>query len=1000
MSMLWPQRRLLRIAVVSAAGLVLLAVAGTLAAPSLLRWQLVRQLSRLTHRPVAVESVAVLPFRLAATVRGLSIGERDGSADALRIEELFVNLSSASFYRFAPVLDELTVTRPALGVIRFPDRKYNWQDLVEEYVLAPSEGPPPRFAVYNIRVRDGSIRFDDRVVGRQHEVAALTVGIPFLSNLPSAIDVQVKPELSGRANGTPFALQGDTKPFKDTLETTLELKFEALPLPEYLDYSPVALPFALPSGKLDTDLTLVFEAAPGNAALAPARLLLRGTAALSGVAIDLPPGRRLASFARLAVDLEEADPLAPSLAVRSIRLERPEATIVRRPDGTLNLQDALPALPAPLAQRGRDAGSGRPLAFSVGELAVTDGSLRLRDDVPARPFITDLANVTLTVRGLGTAPGTEARVESSFTTDAEGTFAQTGTLTLDPLASRGEVRLTGFRLQRLYPYYADLLNVEVTAGTLDAATGYAAALRDGALEVKAEAIRGTVRDAVIEMPGEPQPLLRLARAEIAGGTADLATRTVALEEVRAAGAAAYVRRDRDGTVHVTRILKPLPAGEPAPAGAGAPWRIGVARLVGSEIALAFDDRMPEPPVTTWLARASADLAGISNEARRPIRARLRGRVAAGPGRAEGGAPAAAPAGTPGGDVAYDGTLWLTPLAADGSAEVRQLPLPPFEPYLDPHVRLTLTGGLATAKGTVRAAVAAAPAGPLSAQYRGTLLVSDLTALDEVSSERLVEVKSLYLGGLAAQLEPIQVGVDEVALSDFYLRAVLDEDGTLNIWRALSTGDAPETVPLSADTPEMGSAQVPRFLRFGQVTIAGGHLDATDHFVKPNYSATITGITGTVTEMTPERPAELDLSAKLDGVAPVTIRGPLNALSPRLYADIAATAREIELPPFSPYMIKYGGYGIAKGKLSADVRYQVQEGKLEAQNHVVIDQLTLGEKVDSPTATKLPVRLGIALLKDKNGVIDVDIPLTGSLDDPQFRVWPLIWKMVGNLMTKA
>ncbi len=380
MSVVWPRSRLLRAAIVVLGACVLFVAAGYLLGPPLVRWQLARQLSRLLHRPVTVESVAVNPFRLAATIRGLTIRERDGSADAVRIEELFANVSSATFYRFAPVLDALTVTRPALSVVRFPDRTYNWQDLVEEFVLAPSKGPPKKFALYNIRVLDGSIRFDDRLVGRQHEVAELVVGVPFLSNLSSAIDVDVKPELSGRANGTPFALQGGTKPFKDTLETTLELKFEALPIPDYLDYSPVALPFALPSGKLDTDLTLVFAAAPGGASLAPARLLLRGTAALSGVALDLPPGKRLASLARLAVELDEVDLLAPSAAVRTIRLERPEATIVRRPDGTLNLQDALPALPA---RPEGDAGSSRRLAFSVGEIAVTGGSFRVRDDVPA-----------------------------------------------------------------------------------------------------------------------------------------------------------------------------------------------------------------------------------------------------------------------------------------------------------------------------------------------------------------------------------------------------------------------------------------------------------------------------------------------------------------------------------------------------------------------------------------------------------------------------------------
>ncbi len=817
------------------------------------------------------------------------------------------------------MLDALTVTRPALSVVRFPDRTYNWQDLVEEYVLAPSKGPPKKFALYNIRVLDGSIRFDDRLVGRQHEVAELVVGVPFLSNLSSAIDVDVKPELSGRANGTPFALQGGTKPFKDTLETTLELKFEALPIPDYIDYSPVALPFALPSGKLDTDLTLVFAAAPGGASLAPARLLLRGTAALSGVALDLPPGKRLASLARLAVELDEVDLLAPSAAVRTIRLERPEATIVRRPDGTLNLQDALPALPA---RPEGDAGSSRRLAFSVDEIAVTGGSFRLRDDLPARPFITDLANVALTVRGLGNAPGTEARVESSFTTDAEGTFAQTGTLTLDPLASSGEVRLTGFRLQRLYPYYAELLNVEVTAGTLDAATGYTASLKDGALGVAAREIAATVHDVVVVMPGEPTPLLRLTRAEIAGGAADLAARTIALDEVRAAGGTAYVRRDPDGTLHVTRILKPIPAGKARAAGGEAPWRIGVKHLVGSEIALTFEDQLPVPPVTTRLSRVSADLAGISNEARKPIRARLRGRIAA-------GAPSAAPSGAPSGEFAYDGTLWLTPLAAEGTVEARQIPLPPFEPYVDPHVQVTLTGGAATAKGAIKAALPAGTEGSIQAQYRGTLLVSDLTTLDEASTERLADVKSLYLGGLDAQLDPLQIAVDEIALSDFYLRAVLDEDGTLNFWRALVTSDeadaaeagdrssgpqpaAAPAVPLSADLPALAGANVPRFLRFGHVTITGGQLDATDHFVKPNYSANVTGIAGTVTEMTPEHPADVDLTAKLDGLAPVTIRGRLNLLSPRLLADIDATAREIELPPSRPTWSSTPGTGSRRG----------------------------------------------------------------------------------------
>ncbi len=153
-------------------------------------------------------------------------------------------------------------------------------------------------------------------------------------------------------------------------------------------------------------------------------------------------------------------------------------------------------------------------------------------------------------------------------------------------------------------------------------------------------------------------------------------------------------------------------------------------------------------------------------------------------------------------------------------------------------------------------------------------------------------------------------------------------------------------------------------------------------------------------MKPETPGDIELQAKLDEAAPVEIKGKINPLAKELFLDIVADAHDIELSPMTPYSVKYVGYGIERGKLSFNVKYKLENRKLSAENKIILNQLTFGDKVESPTATKLPVLLAVALLKDRNGVIDVDLPISGSLDDPQFSVGGLVLRIIINLITKA
>ena len=357
-----------------------------------------------------------------------------------------------------------------------------------------------------------------------------------------------------------------------------------------------------------------------------------------------------------------------------------------------------------------------------------------------------------------------------------------------------------------------------------------------------------------------------------------------------------------------------------------------------------------------------------------------------------------------------GSLGLNPPFLDWAVEASGLPLMPFEPYGSDYLEIQLTGGAASAKGHL--VMKLPPSGEIQASFEGDFDVTDLSTLDKPQMQAFLGWKRLHLGGVTARFSPPGVAIKEVALSDFYSRLIMSAEGKLNVAQILSArGQArpeaaeseawdqpgpdeeppapPEPKPAEprAAAPSAGAAPEaavqPFALTIGSVTLAGGTINYSDHFIKPNYNANMTEVAGRISGLSsdPSTRADLEVRANLDHQAPIEISGKLNPLAPTLFLDIKGKATDIELSPLSPYAGKFAGYVIDKGKLNVDVSYLVENGKLKASNHIFLDQFTFGEKVESKDATKLPVRLAIALLKDSNGKITLIpvgiVPVTGA-----------------------
>ena len=324
-----PQPRLRRwqIAVLALLGLVALwGIVGGLLLPVLARKLLAEKLGERLGRTVVVDKVSVNPYTLDATLAGVRILEADRATAFVSFDTLDVEGSAASFYRFAPVVDRLTLNGLKVRLVRDGENHYNLSDILArlaataktEAAARKRDDPqePARFSVSNIRLVNAAIEFDDRPVGRKHQVSEIHFSVPFVSNLPRHLKEYVQPSFAAKVNGAPLLVTGETQPFGDTLQTNFTLDVSALDVRRYLEYVPVQMPVKVESGTLAAHLTVRFTQAPGKD---PA-VGLAGTAGLRDVAVANDAGR-LAQFARLEVDLASFDPFAGKARVSAVRLE-------------------------------------------------------------------------------------------------------------------------------------------------------------------------------------------------------------------------------------------------------------------------------------------------------------------------------------------------------------------------------------------------------------------------------------------------------------------------------------------------------------------------------------------------------------------------------------------------------------------------------------------------------------------------------------------------------
>ncbi|MFM8333332.1 MAG: DUF748 domain-containing protein, partial [Candidatus Methylumidiphilus sp.] len=521
-----------------------------------------------------------------------------------------------------------------------------------------------------------------------------------------------------------------------------------------------------------------------------------------------------------------------------------------------------------------------------------------------------------------------------------------------------------------------------------AADNFSYAPHDGQLgleRLRVEAIDLKTPSPIVSKDGKPHPS-RIEFLGLTGLSADTTIKTVQIAYAQGSQAELAVWRNPDGTAGFSGLPPPAAAQatDPKPAASAPPWRIKLGRVDLRDNTLRLRDFSADPPTKVRLANLDVLVKEFDSAANQTFWLGINTGLSSK------------------GHIALEGRVGLAPASASLKMAVDDLSLPPFQPYLDKSVRVRMVNGALNMDAFIDYAAGAKP----KLQMGGDVRVVNFVSEDTQEGRDFVNWTELRLNGLILESAPQRLSIKEIIATEPYARVILAADKTLNIAENLSpppTATENKSAAPAPAAPAPAQAAPPTPLLIGALQIRRGKADFADMTVQPSgFAARIRGLNGTIRGLSSQQDAKSDvlLEGRLNRGSAVRIFGKANPFSLRAYADLNMRFSNVDLTTLSPYAAKFAGYRIEKGKLNMDLRYQLNNGQLTAENNFMLDQLELGERVDSPDATSLPVRMAVALMKDADGKIDISLPVTGDLNNPNVSVRGLLAAAAGQLLAKV
>jgi hypothetical protein len=711
---------------------------------------------------------------------------------------------------------------------------------------------------------------------------------------------------------------------------------------------------------------------------------------LSNVRLAEPDGKPLLSFRDLVVDLSASSLIRRALVFDDIRLDGLKATAVLLPDGRLNWSAFLNAFKS--KQK-----SDSPLPrFDIDHFLLSGARLEFTDTRTKPVFATHVEPINLELTGISSLPNDMGQYRFSAHTSFGAEVSWHGEGSLTPLILKGAFSVSHASIAPL----ADFLKgqpILPNQGVLSLASDYDLRYANGKLDATLAHIKAELADLKLSQRATPFATAASIKAdegsydlaknvfrlnsldirhlaiqqgkngldldELSAGNLnlDLANQNADLGSIILKGGQMSVTRDAKGRIDIANPSPSTPSG-PKPQTS---WRYHLDKFALSGFSASFKDETTAPYAKFALHDIALDSSGISDNLNDPVplKASFKARD--------------------GGSFEAEGKIIPALPSADFMLRLAELNIVPAQPYLFALAKLKLTHGALSSAGH-------ASYDSHGFRYQGDFALNDLDIRESDNGDPFLALK--LLGSRSMKVTSQSLDVGELNLTGLDTRLIINKDKTLSFKRILR----PSTNPAPAGKPGK-----PFAFNIDRLRIERGEMDYADYSLTMPFGTRIHRLKGIITNLSsrPGAIAEVKLDGRVDKYGMARATGKLDLFNPTDSMDLDVIFRNIEMANLTPYSATFAGRKITSGKLDLDLQYQIHQRQLEGKNQIIMKQLTLGSRVASPEAKDLPLDLAISILEDSDGRIDLDLPMSGSLDDPKFSYGAIIWKAIENVIVK-
>lgn len=685
-------------------------------------------------------------------------------------------------------------------------------------------------------------------------------------------------------------------------------------------------------------------------------------------------GEIFASLDELSVNVQFSSVFQKALIIKGFHIKQPYIRVVRNGETSFNFSDLIP-------EKGNNAA---PIRFSLHEIKVIDGKVDFWDKMKeAKHTLNNLKVIVPFLSNLPRHANSEVILNCSALLNDTPVFL---TGKSRPFSDLQQAFLQ-IDIQKLYiPYYSSYLplstKVNILSGYMNVKTALSYSQKNDSAssrELVFSQAFVSLDSLVLKHEEEKEEFVAIPKFSINNTRVDVTDREITIEEIFTENGSLLLKRFANGTFNFQDIIPPVKQPEQPKR----PWLLTVREFLVKEFIIQGEDLMSSSPMLVTLDQVNLHGSGLTTKS------------------GEKGLVSLSLRWNKTGTVSAEGSIGVDPIIAEGKISAANVDISPLHSYVTDTVNLAIVKANVHADGDITFGYREESSPTMS--YRGDISLSDFVSIEKLYKHTFLQWKIFSLSNARIKYNPTEIHIDKMFLDDFSVNLLIHPDGTPDFHMILTQKTKKEEslrTEQKKEIPHSYKGFIPP-ATIDTINLQNGKINFIDRYINPDFKSKLEDIKATISGFSSEdtKPSHISLTGRLKGIYPLEITGKIDPFSEKKYADVSVVLRGFDLPFLTPYVGRYIGYAIEKGKLYLDLGYTISGNELYGENRIILDRFTLGDKIDSQEAISLPIKSAINFLKDRKGEIRLDFPVKGNIDDPKFKLGKVVLDGMVNLVKK-